>query len=326
MEVKNRGVARWDAQLRQQHIHLQKGHTLPGAVQDALDAEDAASTSSSARPGRRTASSGSFSLTVKTNHRYSLVNSRCRRPTIRASSWRFTWGASCRGRRRSRSRSASTTRASTIPQYAQTPEPAPPVLPNVLVNQIGYFPALAKIATVQEPERRAVGAEERRGTDRGHGDDDPVRARPGLGGQGVDRRLHRLRPAGQGVHAEGRQRRQPPVRHPRRSLRQAQVRRARVLLPAAQRHPDRDALRGRAAVGAPGRPRRRQAERRRHQRPLRGRQRVQLRARRLGRLVRRRRSRQVRRQRRHLGLDAAQLVGADQRRSGRRPPTSATAR
>ena len=31
------------------------------------------------------------------------------------------------------------------------PEPSPPPVPNVLVNQVGYFPRLAKIATVKNP-------------------------------------------------------------------------------------------------------------------------------------------------------------------------------
>ena len=37
------------------------------------------------------------------------------------------------------------------PQYVEVPEPVPPPIPDVLVNQIGYFPALAKIATVKNP-------------------------------------------------------------------------------------------------------------------------------------------------------------------------------
>ena len=70
---------------------------------------------------------------------------------------------------------------------------------------------------------------------------------------------------------------------------------------------------------APGRPHRRQAEHRRHARvPCAPGERLQLQAGRQRRLVRRRRSRQVRRQRRHLGLDAAQLVGARRSRSAAR--------
>ncbi len=67
--------------------------------------------------------------------------------------------------------------------------------------------------------------------------------------------------AGQGLHAEGRQRRQPPVRHRPGSLQEAEVRRARHLLSPAQRHPDRDAVRGRQAVDASRRPRERQGQR-----------------------------------------------------------------
>ena len=37
------------------------------------------------------------------------------------------------------------------PQYTEVPEPVPPPIPNVLVNQVGYFPGLAKIATAKNP-------------------------------------------------------------------------------------------------------------------------------------------------------------------------------
>lgn len=37
------------------------------------------------------------------------------------------------------------------PQYAEVPEPVPPPIPAILVNQVGYFPGLAKIATVKNP-------------------------------------------------------------------------------------------------------------------------------------------------------------------------------
>ena len=78
--------------------------------------------------------------------------------------------------------------------------------------------------------------------------------------------------------------------------------------------------RRRRAVGAPGRP-----SRRTRRRVLPG-HRLQLHARRDRRLVRRRRPRQVRGQRRHLGLDAAQPVGAHASTSASRAATSPTAR
>ena len=37
------------------------------------------------------------------------------------------------------------------PQYAEVPEPVPPPVPNVLVNQVGYFPGLARSPTVKNP-------------------------------------------------------------------------------------------------------------------------------------------------------------------------------
>ena len=108
------------------------------------------------------------------------------------------------------------------------------------------------------------------------------RRRGRLGRDQADRqgsRLGRRRPhrglldvqdAREGLHAEGRRRREPPVRHRGEPLQEAQVRRAGLLLSEPQRHRDRDALRGRQAVDPSGRPRQRRAEHRRQGRPLPG--------------------------------------------------------
>ena len=67
------------------------------------------------------------------------------------------------------------------PQYTEVPEPVPPPIPNVLVNQVGYFPGAGQDRDGQEPERGAVGAAEREGRGRRQGDDDSVRRRRGVG-------------------------------------------------------------------------------------------------------------------------------------------------
>ena len=105
------------------------------------------------------------------------------------------------------------------------------------------------------------------------------------------------------------------VSHPfdiaRRHLQEAQVRRARVLLPPAQRHRDRDAVRGRASSGRARRAT--SATSAQHgDKACRARQdsgcdyTLDV----TRRLVRRRRPRQIRGQRRHLGVDAAEPVRA----------------
>ena len=152
MEVKNRGANRWDAQLRHQHIKLQKGHTYTVQFKMRVDAEDARLPQ--ARAGRAAVPRV---LEAAVRHRRDSrrsIRARSRCMAARRSRHRDgvphgrSAGAADAGRR---SRSAWTTCASTIPQYAEKPEPVPPPIPNVLVNQVGYFPALAKIATVKNP-------------------------------------------------------------------------------------------------------------------------------------------------------------------------------
>ena len=133
-------------------------------------------------------------------------------------------------------------------------------------------------------------------------EDPPVRRRPLLGRAGpADRFLVGDRDW-RGVQAARRQRGERAVRHRCRRLPPVEVRRAGVLLSAAERHPDQDAVRRLARLRARGRPPRRQERR------LRAGESLHLFARRQRRLVRRRRSRQVRRQRRVLRLAPAERI------------------
>ena len=69
-------------------------------------------------------------------------------------------------------------RTSTIREYAQVPEPSPPPVPNVLVNQVGYLPALAKIAIVKNARTPRPGQLlNAKGESVASGDDHPVRRR-----------------------------------------------------------------------------------------------------------------------------------------------------
>ena len=177
-----------------------------------------------------------------------------------------------------RSRSASTTCASTIRSTRRCRSRCRRRSRTCWSTRSATSPALAKIATVKNPNAVPWELLNAKGEVVANGDDDPVRPRRASGDNVSIADFTAYAREGDRLHAAGRQRRQPPVRHPRRHLRQAEVRRAGVLLPAAQRHPDRDAVRGRPAVGAPGRPRRRQAEQRRQRRAVRARQRLQLQA------------------------------------------------
>ena len=205
------------------------------------------------------------------------------------------------------------------PQYVEKPEPVPPPIPNVLVNQVGYFPGLAKIATVKNPNAVPWELLDAKGEVVAQGDDDPVRPRRGVGRQGVDRRLHGVRGEGHGYSL----RVGSDVSHPF-DIRDdiygklkydalAFFYQQRSGIPIEMPYAgDPQWVRPAGHIGvapnigdnvvpcAPGSG-------------------CTLHAGRQRRLVRRRRPRQVRRQRRHLGLDVAQLVGAQRSRSAARP-------
>ena len=143
--------------------------------------------------------------------------------------------------------SASTTCTSTIRSSSQKPEDEAAADPQRAGQPGRLLPAPAQDRDGQEPERRVVGAARcEQGRSVASGTTKPFGKDAGVGRQGLVIDFSSFTGAGQGLHAEGRQRREPPVRHPQRHLQQAEVRRARVLLPAAQRHRDRDAVRRRA--------------------------------------------------------------------------------
>jgi endoglucanase len=150
MEVRNRGVARWDAQLRQQHIHLQKGHTY--AVQFKMRSTEGT---------RVYLKLGQAGPPYKEFYKL-LFNVE---PKQQVYSGTFTMPApDDPGIELAFHMGGQLARATKVPftvciddthlddpQYVQTPEQAPPAVPNVLVNQEGYFPAMEKIAVVKNP-------------------------------------------------------------------------------------------------------------------------------------------------------------------------------
>ena len=150
MEVKNRGANRWDAQLRHQHIKLLKGHTYTVQFKVRVDAEDARLPE--ARAGR-----------PAVPRVLEAAARRRRQPQVYSGT--FTMDAPddpgiemafhMGGQLARLTPAPFTVCLDDVriddPQYVEVPEPVPPPIPNMLVNQVGYFPALAKIATVKNP-------------------------------------------------------------------------------------------------------------------------------------------------------------------------------
>ena len=275
MEVKNRGLARWDAQLRQQHVHLQKGHTYQ--VQFKMHSTQKTRVYlklGQAGPPYREFWKLLFETAAADKAQVFSGKFTMQSPDDPGVELAFHLGGQL---------SRTTPAPFTVciddahiddPEYVQTPE----------------------VRRLRSPRCWSTSS----ATSRRSRSSRPSRTRTRSPGRSRTRPARRWRPGrrsrsgstppratacsiadftafadqGQRLHAARGRRHQPPVRHPRRSLREAEVRRARVLLSPAQRRPDRDALRGRGAVGAPGRPRRRQAERRRRQRAVRDRQRA----------------------------------------------------
>jgi len=150
LEVTNKGVNRWDAHLRQQHILLQKGHTY--SVQFKMHA------SQKIRAYLKVGQAG-----PPYKEYWKLLFPLEEKPQVFAGSFTMLKDDDpsvevafhVAGQL---ARTAPVPYKVCLddmhlddPQYAQTPEPQPPPVPNVLVNQVGYFPHLAKIATVKNP-------------------------------------------------------------------------------------------------------------------------------------------------------------------------------
>ena len=154
MEVKNRGPNRWDAQLRHQHIKLEKGHTytVQFKMRSSQPTRVYLKLGQAGPPfkefwkllfpisDKQQAYSGTFTMQAPDD------------PSVEMA---FHLGGQL---------SRLTPVPFTVclddvrvddPQYVEKPEPVPPPVPGILVNQVGYAPALAKIATVKRPD--AVG-------------------------------------------------------------------------------------------------------------------------------------------------------------------------
>jgi endoglucanase len=150
MEVKNRGLNRWDAQLRHQHINLLKGHTytIQFKVRSTQKTRVYLKLGQAGPPFRefwkllfgadekQQTYSGTFTMDAPDD------------PGIEMA---FHMG----GQLARLTPAPYTVCIDDVrvddPQYTEVPEPVPPPIPNVLVNQVGYFPALAKIAVVKNP-------------------------------------------------------------------------------------------------------------------------------------------------------------------------------
>jgi endoglucanase len=150
LEVTNRGLNRWDAQLRHQHINLEKGHTytIQFKVRSTQKTRVYLKLGQAGPPFREfwkllfpadekpQTYSGTFTMDAPDD------------PGIEMA---FHMG----GQLARLTPAPFTVCLDDIrvddPQYTEVPEPVAPPIPNVLVNQVGYFPGLAKIATAKNP-------------------------------------------------------------------------------------------------------------------------------------------------------------------------------
>ena len=150
LEVTNRGLNRWDAQLRHQHIKLEKGHTytIQFKVRSTQKTRVYLKLGQAGPPYREfwkllfgaeekpQTYSGTFTMDAPDDPGVEMA---------------FHMG----GQLARLTPAPFTVCLDDVrvddPQYTEVPEPVPPPIPNVLVNQVGYFPGLAKIATVKNP-------------------------------------------------------------------------------------------------------------------------------------------------------------------------------
>jgi endoglucanase len=150
LEIKDRGLNRWDAQLRHQHIKLEKGHTYN--VQFKVRATQ--KTRVYLKLGQAGPPYREF---------WKLLMGA--EPTPQTYSGTFTMDApDDPGIEMAFHMGGQLARLTPAPfsvciddvriddpKYTEVPEPVPPPIPAILVNQVGYFPGLAKIATVKNP-------------------------------------------------------------------------------------------------------------------------------------------------------------------------------
>ena len=218
--MKNRGANRWDAQLRHQHITLLKGHTytIQFKVRSTQKTRAYLKLGQAGPPYREfwkllfgiedkpQAYSGTFTMDAPDD------------PGIEMA---FHMG----GQLARLTPAPFTVCLDDVriddPQYVEVPEPVPPPIPNVLVNQIGYFPGLAKIATVKNPNAVPWELLNAKGEVVAKGTTIPVGStrRRAITSRVAD--FTAVRREGHRLHAARGQGRQPRVRHPRRSLRRS---------------------------------------------------------------------------------------------------------
>ena len=254
--VTNKGKDPWDAQMRHREMMIQKGHVYSIAF-----------TAHATKPVQVKAKVGMSGPPYKeywadtvdlTTHPQAFVGvftmEEAEDPTAELA---FHFGGDKAGETAGAVHGLLRRHAPRRPEVREGEEGGRRADPRVLVNQTGYLPALPKLATVKSasttPLKWELMKQGRRGRREGRR---PSRGQGRRLGRGrARRRLLVGTTPGQGLHAEGRQ----PTSHPfdiaRGRVQEAEVRRARVLLSPAQRHRDRDAVRGRQAVDAPRRPR-----------------------------------------------------------------------
>jgi endoglucanase len=150
LEVTNKGSNRWDAHLRQQHLLLQKGHKY--SVQFKMHSSQPIRTYlkiGQAGPPYHEFWKMLFNVDKKTEvYAGTFTMTADDDPTVEMA---FHVAGQL---------AKTATPPYTVciddariddPQFTQKGEEKPPEVPNVLVNQVGYFPHLAKIATVKNP-------------------------------------------------------------------------------------------------------------------------------------------------------------------------------
>ncbi len=149
MEVRQKGKARWDAQLKQQHIRLQKGHHY--TVQFKMHA------TAETRVYLKVGDAG-----PPYKELYKLLFTPGPTPKVYSGGFTMTApdDAGIEVAFHMGGQLAKAALPFTVclddthlddPEYTQVSEPSPPPVLNVLVNQVGYLPALAKIAIVKNP-------------------------------------------------------------------------------------------------------------------------------------------------------------------------------
>ena len=150
MEIKNRGLNRWDAQLRHQHIKLLNGHT--STVQFKIRSTQ------KTRVYLKLGQAGPPYLEF-----WKLLFPVEEKPQVYSGTFTMTkpddpgveLAFHVGGQLARLAQAPFTVCLDDVriddPQYVEVPEPAPPPIPNVLVNQVGYYPPLAKIAVVKNP-------------------------------------------------------------------------------------------------------------------------------------------------------------------------------